>query len=102
METISKKVMFEAAEPEVFAWYIKSYGTEVNLFVDHSPDCSDRVSESRHLGNEEPLGPGRDLRGVRHSMGSLQHGPIVADHGGVVEPAFAVRVGAKLPPDVCE
>jgi phosphosulfolactate synthase (CoM biosynthesis protein A) len=30
------KVMFEAAEPEVFAWYIKNYGPEVNLFVDHS------------------------------------------------------------------
>jgi len=29
-------VMFEAADPEVFAWYIKSYGAEVNLFVDHS------------------------------------------------------------------
>jgi phosphosulfolactate synthase (CoM biosynthesis protein A) len=30
------KVMFEAAEPEAFAWYIKNYGPEVNLFVDHS------------------------------------------------------------------
>lgn len=30
------KVMFEAAEPEVFSWYVKSYGPEVNLFVDHS------------------------------------------------------------------
>jgi phosphosulfolactate synthase (CoM biosynthesis protein A) len=30
------KLMFEAAEPEVFAWYIKNYGPEVNLFVDHS------------------------------------------------------------------
>ncbi len=31
-----KKVMFEAAEPAVFAWYIKNYGPEVNLFADHS------------------------------------------------------------------
>lgn len=31
-----EKVMFEAAEPEVFEWYIKNYGPEVNLFVDHS------------------------------------------------------------------
>jgi phosphosulfolactate synthase (CoM biosynthesis protein A) len=30
------KVMFEAADPEVFAWYIKNYGAEVNLFIDHS------------------------------------------------------------------
>jgi phosphosulfolactate synthase (CoM biosynthesis protein A) len=44
MDVISKivdilgleKVMFEAADPEVFAWYIKNYGPEVNLFVDHS------------------------------------------------------------------
>jgi phosphosulfolactate synthase (CoM biosynthesis protein A) len=31
-----EKVMFEAADPEVFAWYVKNYGAEVNLFVDHS------------------------------------------------------------------
>jgi phosphosulfolactate synthase (CoM biosynthesis protein A) len=30
------KVMFEAADPEVFAWYVKNYGPDVNLFVDHS------------------------------------------------------------------
>jgi phosphosulfolactate synthase (CoM biosynthesis protein A) len=29
-------VMFEAADPEVFAWYVKNHGPEVNLFVDHS------------------------------------------------------------------
>lgn len=29
-------VMFEAADPEVFAWYVKNYGADVNLFVDHS------------------------------------------------------------------
>ena len=31
-----EKVMFEAADPEAIAWYIKNYGAEVNLFVDHS------------------------------------------------------------------
>ena len=31
-----EKVMFEAADPEVFAWYIKNYGVDINLFVDHS------------------------------------------------------------------
>lgn len=31
-----EKTMFEAADPEVFRWYIKNYGPEVNLFVDHS------------------------------------------------------------------
>ncbi len=29
-------IMFEAADPAVFQWYIKHYGPEVNLFVDHS------------------------------------------------------------------
>jgi phosphosulfolactate synthase (CoM biosynthesis protein A) len=31
-----ENVMFEAADPQVFEWYIKNYGPEVNLFVDHS------------------------------------------------------------------
>ncbi len=31
-----EKTMFEAADPAVFGWYIKNYGPEVNLFVDHS------------------------------------------------------------------
>jgi phosphosulfolactate synthase (CoM biosynthesis protein A) len=31
-----EKLMFEAADPDVFAWYIKNYGVDVNLFVDHS------------------------------------------------------------------
>jgi phosphosulfolactate synthase (CoM biosynthesis protein A) len=31
-----EKLMFEAADPDVFAWYIKNYGAEVNLFIDHS------------------------------------------------------------------
>lgn len=33
---IIEKGTFEAADPEVFAWCIKNYGLEVNLFVDHS------------------------------------------------------------------
>jgi len=32
----TERIMFEAADPEVFGWYIKNYGPEVNLFVDHS------------------------------------------------------------------
>jgi phosphosulfolactate synthase (CoM biosynthesis protein A) len=31
-----EQVMFEAADPAVFVWYIKNYGPDVNLFVDHS------------------------------------------------------------------
>jgi len=31
-----EQVMFEAAEPAVFSWYVKNYGIDVNLFIDHS------------------------------------------------------------------
>ncbi len=31
-----EKLMFEAADPDVFEWYIKNYGVDVNLFIDHS------------------------------------------------------------------
>ena len=31
-----ERLMFEAADPEVFTWYVKNYGPHVNLFVDHS------------------------------------------------------------------
>jgi len=31
-----ERIMFEAADPEVFTWYVKNYGPHVNLFVDHS------------------------------------------------------------------
>jgi phosphosulfolactate synthase (CoM biosynthesis protein A) len=30
-----EKAMFEAADPQVFAWYVQNYGPDVNLFVDH-------------------------------------------------------------------
>jgi phosphosulfolactate synthase (CoM biosynthesis protein A) len=29
-------VMFEAADPAVFSWYVQTFGPDVNLFVDHS------------------------------------------------------------------
>lgn len=31
-----ERVMFEAADPDVFAWYVKNFGPDVNLFVDNS------------------------------------------------------------------
>ncbi|MDE1761594.1 MAG: phosphosulfolactate synthase [Candidatus Micrarchaeota archaeon] len=31
-----KRFMFEASDPPVFKWYFKTFGKEVNLFVDHS------------------------------------------------------------------
>ena len=32
----TERLMFEAADPPVFTWYVKNYGPDVNLFVDHS------------------------------------------------------------------
>ncbi|KAI1612048.1 hypothetical protein EDD36DRAFT_273023 [Exophiala viscosa] len=32
----SEKVMFEAADPPVFNWYVREFGIDVNLFVEHS------------------------------------------------------------------
>ncbi|KAK3291402.1 uncharacterized protein B0H64DRAFT_330310 [Chaetomium fimeti] len=31
-----ERVMFEAADPKVFNWYVREFGADVNLFVDHS------------------------------------------------------------------
>ena len=31
-----EKMMFEAADPPVYTWYIREFGIDVNLFVDHS------------------------------------------------------------------
>jgi phosphosulfolactate synthase (CoM biosynthesis protein A) len=31
-----ERLMFEAADPAVFTWYVKTYGPYVNLFIDHS------------------------------------------------------------------
>jgi phosphosulfolactate synthase (CoM biosynthesis protein A) len=31
-----ERLMFEAADPAAFTWYVKTYGPDVNLFVDHS------------------------------------------------------------------
>ncbi|KAL4944327.1 hypothetical protein BDV06DRAFT_210334 [Aspergillus oleicola] len=31
-----ERVMFEAADPQVYTWYMREFGIDVNLFVDHS------------------------------------------------------------------
>jgi len=31
-----KNLMFEAADPQVFKWYLKNFGRSVNLFIDYS------------------------------------------------------------------
>lgn len=32
----TENVMFEAADPKVFNWYVREFGSDINLFVDHS------------------------------------------------------------------
>jgi phosphosulfolactate synthase (CoM biosynthesis protein A) len=51
-----EKIMFEAADPRVFEWFIQNYGSKVNLFVDHS-----------HLLQLEGLRSG--IRGARSVWG---------------------------------
>jgi phosphosulfolactate synthase (CoM biosynthesis protein A) len=43
-------VMFEAADPPVFEWYVKNYGAEVNLFVDHSQIVQPETLSRSHRG----------------------------------------------------
>lgn len=31
-----ENIMFEAADPKVFSWYLRHFGVDCNLFVDHS------------------------------------------------------------------
>ena len=58
-----EQVMFEAADPDVFAWYVRNYGPEVNLFVDQ-PDRPAGDPPVRHLGHQEPLRTGPHLQGL--------------------------------------
>lgn len=51
-----EKVMFEAADPDVFAWYVKNYGPEVNLFVDHSQIVQLEALRSGLWGNRSLWG----------------------------------------------
>jgi phosphosulfolactate synthase (CoM biosynthesis protein A) len=60
------RLMFEAADPEVFAWYIKNYGPAVNLFIDHSQIVQLECLRSGIWGTKSTWGrilaynPGRD------------------------------------------
>lgn len=49
-------LMFEAADPEVYAWYVKSYGPDVNLFVDHSQIMSLETLRSGTWGDSSLWG----------------------------------------------
>ena len=51
-----QNVMFEAADPAVFEWYIKNYGNEVNLFVDHSQILQIECLRQNIWGNKSTWG----------------------------------------------
>jgi phosphosulfolactate synthase (CoM biosynthesis protein A) len=55
--------VFEAADPAVFAWYIKSFGPEVNLFVDHSQVLELEAMRSGTWGTNELFGRVRSWKG---------------------------------------
>jgi len=56
------RMMFEAADPTVFTWHVKTYGPEANLFVDHSQIVQleallrNRLMRGKVVQNENPLG----------------------------------------------
>ncbi len=51
-----EKLMFEAADPAVFEWYIRNYGYKVNLFVDHSQIVQLECLRSGIWGTEDTWG----------------------------------------------
>src|SRR5512138_1986323 len=65
-----EKPMFEAADPEVFAWYIKNYGVDVNLFVDHSQIVQLECLRSGIWGTKSLWGRVVTYRGDRRDPGT--------------------------------
>ena len=75
------KAMFEAADPEVFSWYIKNFGPEVNLFVDHSQVVQLECLRSGIWGTKSTWGrvvtykgKGRSASGVKPKLVSPSKG----------------------------
>ncbi|WGR93954.1 phosphosulfolactate synthase [Bradyrhizobium sp. ISRA435] len=58
-----EKVMFEAAEPEVFEWYVKNYGNNINLFIDHSQIVQLEALRSGIWGTKSTWGRIQNLSG---------------------------------------
>src|SRR5438270_10061384 len=89
-----EKVMFEAADPAASAWYLKNYGPEVNLFVDHNRVCADSrldASSARQVtlvllaalaarADRAQTGEGRSAaRWVPHARMPSTHPPVAED-----------------------
>jgi phosphosulfolactate synthase (CoM biosynthesis protein A) len=60
-----EKVMFEGADPAVFEWYVKNYGNEVNLFVDHSQIVQLEALRSGIWGTKSTWGRIQNFAGDR-------------------------------------
>jgi phosphosulfolactate synthase (CoM biosynthesis protein A) len=55
-----KKLMFEAADPVVFKWYLKNFGKDVNLFIDHSQIVEFTAWKTKLWGSPE-IWQGKEL-----------------------------------------
>lgn len=55
--------VFEAADPEVYEWYIKSFGPEVNLFVDNSQVLELEAMRAGVWGTNDLFGRVRTWKG---------------------------------------
>jgi hypothetical protein len=60
-----EKVMFEGADPPVFKWYVKNYGNDINLFVDHGQIVQLEALRSGIWGTKSPWVRIQSLRGAR-------------------------------------
>jgi phosphosulfolactate synthase (CoM biosynthesis protein A) len=69
-----ERVMFEAADPEVFAWYIKNYGPDVNLFVDHSQIVQLECLRSGIWGTKSLWGRVVTYAGSPEKVSGKEHG----------------------------
>jgi phosphosulfolactate synthase (CoM biosynthesis protein A) len=62
-------VMFEAADPDVFTWYIRNYGIDINLFVDHSQIVQLECLRAGLWGTDDTWGRMLSYRGASNDEG---------------------------------
>ncbi len=74
-----EKVMFEAADPEVFSWYVKTYGPEVNLFVDHSQIVQLECLRSGIWGTKSTWGRVVSYKGPKRAAAAGSAPPAVVE-----------------------
>ena len=65
-------VMFEAADPAVFTWYVRNYGIDVNLFVDHSQIVQLECLRSGIWGTDDTWGRILSYRGAPEQEGQSE------------------------------